>query len=240
MAGQIERPASNVIASLSCIVPCRNAQAYLAKAIASALAEGADEVVIVDDGSTDDSASVAAAAVGPVRIVRQAGQGAAAARNAGLAVARHDLIAFLDADDLWQTGSLELLRNVLAADLKLDAVYGHTQQFYSPELNVIARRRIACADGSLSAPTCGSLLLRRSVFDRIGGFNVSLKVGEMFEFMARFADAGLAIACVPETVLLRRIHNSNTMHPDGSAVNGYPRALKAILDRRRRTRPANE
>jgi glycosyltransferase involved in cell wall biosynthesis len=223
--------------SLSCIVPCRNAEDYLAQAIASALAEGADEVVIVDDGSTDDSAAVAAAAVGPVRILRQAACGAAAARNAGLAIARHELIAFLDADDLWPAGSLALRRSVLAADSKLDAVYGHTRQFYSPELDVITRSRLGCALASSPAPIFGSIVLRRSVFDRIGGFDVSLKVGEMFEFMARFADASLAITCVPETVLLRRIHASNVMRPDGTAVNGYPRALKAVLDRRRRMTP---
>jgi glycosyltransferase involved in cell wall biosynthesis len=225
-----------MVANVSCIVPCRNAQAYLAQAIASAVAEGADEIIIVDDGSADDSAAVAEAAVGPVRLLRQAKLGAAAARNAGLAVARHDLIAFLDADDLWQTGSLALLRTVLAADPKLDAVYGHTRQFYSPELDVMARKRLACPSGSLAAPTFGSVLLRRSVFARIGSFNVNLKVGEMFEFMARFADAGLAITCVPDTVRLRRIHSSNMMHPDGAAANGYPRALKAVLDRRRRLR----
>jgi glycosyltransferase involved in cell wall biosynthesis len=219
---------------LSCIVPCRNAQNYLAEAIVSAVAERADELVIVDDGSTDDTATIAATADGPVRILRQAALGAAAARNAGLAVACHDLIAFLDADDLWPTGSLALRRSVLAANPKLDAVYGHTRHFYSPELDAVTRSRLACPPGSMSAPVFGSIVLRRSVFERIGGFNVSLKVGEMLEFMARFADAGLAITCVPETVLLRRIHTGNTMRPDGAAANSYPRALKAVLDRRRR------
>jgi glycosyltransferase involved in cell wall biosynthesis len=222
--------------SLTCIVPCRNAQAYLAQALASALDEGADEVVVVDDGSTDDSAAIAAATVGPVRVLRQTQQGAAAARNAGLAASHHELVAFLDADDLWPKGSLALRRGVLAADPKLDAVYGHTQQFHSPELDEVTRRRLACPSTAMPAPTFGNIVLRRAVFERIGTFNASLKVGEMLEFMARFSDAGLAITCLPETVLLRRIHASNTMRPDGAAASGYPRALKAVLDRRRQIR----
>jgi glycosyltransferase involved in cell wall biosynthesis len=223
-------------AGLTCIVPCRNARAYLSQTIACALDEGADEVVVVDDGSTDDSAAVAEAAVGPVRILRQTGQGVAAARNAGLAIARHDLVAFLDADDLWPAGSLALRRSVLAVDSKLDAVYGYVQQFHSPELDAVARSRYACPPDALPARLAGSVLWRRSVFERIGGFNVSLKQGEMFEFAARFADAGLAIACIPETVLLRRIHDTNMMRPDRGAARNYPRALKVVLDRRRSLR----
>jgi glycosyltransferase involved in cell wall biosynthesis len=212
----------------------------VAEAIASALAERADEVVIVDDGSTDDTVAVATAAVGPVRVLRQAAQGAAGARNAGLAVACHDLIAFLDADDLWPTGSLALRRNALTADPKLDATYGHTRHFYSPELDVITRSRLACPPESTPGPLFGSIVFRRSVFERIGDFNASLKAGEMLEFMARFVDAGLAITCLPETVLLRRIHSNNMMRPDDTAVKSYPRALKAVLDRRRRMTSANE
>ncbi|HLH95544.1 MAG TPA: glycosyltransferase family A protein [Xanthobacteraceae bacterium] len=225
-----------MFAPLTCIVPCRDAQAYLGEAIASAVDEGADEVVVVDDGSTDDSAAIAAAAVGPVRLVRQTRQGAAAARNAGLAAAQHDLIGFLDADDLWPPGSLAARRRALDLDPRLDAVYGHTRQFHSPELDAATRSRVPCPSGTFPAPTFGSTLFRRSVFERIGAFNSSLQVGEMFEFMARFADAGLTVRCVPDTVLLRRIHASNMMRPGAAAATGYPRALKAVLDRRRRMR----
>lgn len=61
---------------VSCIIPCRNGQRYLGQAIASAVAEGADEVIVVDDGSGDDSAAIAQAAAGPVRLLQQAPLGA--------------------------------------------------------------------------------------------------------------------------------------------------------------------
>jgi glycosyltransferase involved in cell wall biosynthesis len=224
-------------AGVSCIIPCRNGQAYLLAAIASAVAEGVDEVIVVDDGSTDASAAIAQSACGPVRVLCQAGQGASAARNAGLAVARHGLIAFLDADDLWPAGSMTLRRQALAAEPALDAVYGHVQQFHSPELDAQARSRLICSPGSLAARTFGSIVFRHRVFDRLGTFDVNLGQGEMFDFMARFSDAQLTISCLPDIVLLRRIHGANMMHPSGGGVKGYPRALKAILDRRRLAQP---
>ena len=222
---------------VSCIIPCRNGRAYLAQAIASAMAEGVDEVIVVDDGSTDDSAAMAQVASAKVRVLRQAQQGAAAARNAGLALARHEVIAFLDADDLWPAGSLALRRGALATEPELAAVYGHVRQFLSPELDETTARRLACPEGTIAARTFGSIFLRRTVFERIGVLDAGIEQGEMFDFMARFSDAGLGILALPEVVLLRRIHGANMMHPAGGGRQGYPRALKALLDRRRREAP---
>src|SRR5690349_2600271 len=93
---------------VSVVIPVFDGEAYLAAAIESALAKtyARVEVIVVDDGSTDGSASVAARY--DVRLVRQSNRGVSAACNAGVEAARGELIAFLDADDLWPPERLEI------------------------------------------------------------------------------------------------------------------------------------
>ena len=224
---------SEMTLSVSCIVPCRNGARHLGETLASAAAAGADEIIMVDDGSTDASVAVAEAAGGPVRVLRRPPLGPAAARNAGLAEARGELIAFLDADDLWPAGTLALRRGVLTADPALDAVYGHVEQFLSPELDAETVSRLLPLPAPMPSRNLGSIVFRRRVFERIGPLDATLQSGEMFEFMARFDDAALVARAMPQVVQLRRIHANNMTRRATGAVASYPRALKAILDRRR-------
>src|SRR6185503_2024667 len=89
---------------VSAVIPAYQAAAFLADAVESVLAqtEPVGEIVVVDDGSTDGTAAVAASFGDRVRYVRQENQGVAAARNRGVAEARGRLVAFLDADDTWE------------------------------------------------------------------------------------------------------------------------------------------
>jgi glycosyltransferase involved in cell wall biosynthesis len=94
---------------VSVVIPCYNSEAYLRETIDSAVNQTHPprEVIVVDDGSTDGSASVAEAYGDPVRVIRQENQRQAAARNRGIEEARGDFVAFLDADDLWHPEKLE-------------------------------------------------------------------------------------------------------------------------------------
>ena len=121
---------------ISVLIPCYNAAPYIEEALVSVFCQGVDlhEVVVIDDGSTDGGADRVRAFDDRVRVHRQANTGISGARNAALALATGDLIAFLDADDVWPDGSLRARREALLTDDSIEYAYGWVEQFVSPEL----------------------------------------------------------------------------------------------------------
>ncbi|HWP35432.1 MAG TPA: glycosyltransferase family 2 protein, partial [Thermodesulfobacteriota bacterium] len=111
---------------MSVIIPAYNAAPFLAEAIESALAEATAgvEILVVDDGSTDETPAIAARYAPRVGTVRIGGGGPGRARNAGLAQTRAPLVAFLDADDRWLPGSLARRRRALEAAPEAALVHG--------------------------------------------------------------------------------------------------------------------
>jgi glycosyltransferase involved in cell wall biosynthesis len=218
--------------ALSVIIPCRNAAAYLAAALASVRSQSLlpDEIIVVDDGSTDASAAIAAAVPG-VRLHLQPPLGIGAARNAGLLLSAGAVIAFLDADDLWPPDSLRLRMRALEADPGLDGVCGLVEQFFTPELDQRAHSRPQAA--AMTARLAGAMLLRRRAFERVGGFDATLALGDTLDLAARMDEAGLRIAAIDHIVLRRRIHRANTVLTQRGRQGDYLKVLKAALDRRR-------
>jgi len=221
--------------SVSVIVPCYNAAAYLAGAINSILAQdlSPSEVIVVDDASSDDSFAVASRYGGIVRSERQHHQGIGASRNRGITLAQGSVIAFLDADDLWPKWSLRRRMERLVKDPDLAGVYGSVEAFISPEIPVEARAQIHCPEGATPARLAGALLVRRAVFDRIGTFDSACAVGETMDWVARLDEAGLTMPAIDDIVLRRRIHTMNTVTREKARQSDYLRILKASLDRRR-------
>ena len=217
---------------VSVIVPAHNAAPYIADAIDSIQAQhhGNLDIVVVDDGSTDATAEIAA--VDGVRLRRQTQRGAGAARNAGLALARGEFIAFLDADDLWTAGRLGVQLAAAAGQPDVDLVFGRVEQFISPEIDA-AEAGIHCPTGSVPAYLAGSLLARASAFRRVGDFREDLQVGEFLDWCARAEELGLRSHMLDETVLRRRIHSTNLGLTRRAAAGDYAVVLKAALDRRR-------
>jgi glycosyltransferase involved in cell wall biosynthesis len=228
--------ASDDLPTTSVIVPCYNAAAYLADAIESILLQDrqADEIIVVDDGSIDGSAALVTGRFGSrVRYQYQPHRGIGAARNHGIRLAAGHCIAFLDADDLWPPASLRARLTRLAASPEIDCVYGLAEQFISPEIDPATRAKLHCPVGAQPVRLAGAMLIRRSVFDRIGVFDVSLKLGETMDWVARFEEHGLVARAVEEVVLKRRIHATNTMIREKHSQSDYLKILKASLDRRR-------
>jgi glycosyltransferase involved in cell wall biosynthesis len=219
---------------VSVIVPVFDREAVLGIAIESILQQSCEvaEVVVVDDGSSDGSAGVAEAFGGRVRCVRQKHAGVAAARNLGLSVARGDLIAFLDSDDVWPAGSLDIRVEALDANRSADVAYGRTRI----RMTATDNRRFANFDENkpLHHPVLGSMLCRRAVFDAVGLFDETFEHSEDVDWLSRAKAKGVSLVQVDATVLEYRIHGGN-MTLDVDRNQAYLlRALKKSLDARRR------
>jgi glycosyltransferase involved in cell wall biosynthesis len=117
--------------TVSVVIPARDGEQHLVEAIESVLAQSRppDEVVVVDDGSTDGTAAVARGFGAQVVVVSQPQLGVAPAVNRGVQESRGTLLAFVDADDLWLPGKLELQLTALRERAELEAVFGHAVQF---------------------------------------------------------------------------------------------------------------
>jgi len=223
-------------AMISVVLPVYNCERHLAEAIRSVLEQSYEplELLVVDDGSTDSSAEIAERyASSRIRVLRQGNAGTAAARNAGVDAARGDLLAHLDADDLWPAGSLALRASALAADEQADLVYGRVEEFFSPELGRDEQQRVRSPREPLAACVPTAMLVRRVAHERVGPFDVSLRAGQDLDWLLRAHEAGLRFAEIPDLVVRRRLHEGNKgrVHPELARLRC--RILKHALDRRR-------
>ena len=224
----------NTDPSVAIIIPVYNGAAYLAEALRSVLAQEAcriTSVIVVDDGSTDTSASIAAAHPAPIRLIRQVHSGAAAARNRGFALATEDYVGYLDADDLLPPRSVAARVAALIADPALDAATGLVTQFISPDLDASAAARLHVPDHPMKGPLPGTILFRRRLFDRVGGFDTDLAQGDFIDWYLRARAAGMASCQLDTVVLQRRVHGTNLTLRDKAGRKDYLTVVRRHLAR---------
>jgi glycosyltransferase involved in cell wall biosynthesis len=226
---------------VSVIIPVYNCEKYLAEAINSVLAQSYQptEIIVVNDGSTDQTSDVVRLFSATVRYYYQPNSGCGAARNTGVQAARGRFLAFLDADDLWVKEKLSLQMPVLESDPAPDMVFGFVSHFYSPDLDQAMRKRVDCPDGKMPGYHAGTLLIRRETFLRVGLFDPALQCGEFLDWSFRAKEKGLKEVLLPDVLMKRRIHSSNMgiVKSNTKTTNSqmdFIKALKASLDRRRR------
>ncbi len=229
--------------TVSCVVPVHEGARHLAEALESVLEQSCppQQVVVVDDGSTDRSAAVAAAFGPCVTIVHQRRRGPAAARNAGIGRSEGDLVAFIDQDDRWHPEKLERQMACFDAEPALDLCFAHAELWWEPVRADEARAlRDHLRGGRVPALTSPALLARRSAFDRVGLFDESLHFADASDWTLRAIDAGLRLVVHPEVLLYHRMHDANLTLQREASKSEFVRLVKATLDRRRRaTDPAS-
>lgn len=191
------------------------------------------EVIVVDDGSVDDTRAVAKAYGDRIRFRQQERGGAGAARNAAIELATGPYLAFLDADDRFTPTKLEHQLAALDADPALDMVFGHVREFVSPELTPEARATIRSPAPPSPWTSPSLMLVRRRSFDRVGPFATDLRLAEVVDWYARATETGLRGLTLPEIVLERRLHTTNSGVRERDARLDYLRVVRASMERRR-------
>jgi glycosyltransferase involved in cell wall biosynthesis len=231
-----EKPAvSHIPSRLSVVIPAFNAARYLTAAVDSVRRQPWPdvEIIVVDDGSQDDTAKVAER-LDHVVCVRQPNAGAAAARNRGVELATGEWLAFLDADDCWTDNKINVQMAHLVAS-GFDMVFGLADEFYSHD--VPSTSGLAPPALRVPARCAGTMLIAHDTFLRAGPFPTTWRVGEFVDWYLRATELGLTGVVLPEVVLLRRLHASNSGRTAGDNRQEYLRIIKSALDRRRAAAP---
>jgi glycosyltransferase involved in cell wall biosynthesis len=217
--------------TVSVVIPTHDRAFCVRDAIASVLAQTHPEVecVVVDDGSTDDTAAMLRAAFHTeprVSVVEQPHAGVSAARNRGLHEAHGDFVTFLDSDDLMPPERVRWQLDALGAD-DVDAVIGRQRQELVGDASFPDwfAAHPEWWDGFCHITICVPLDLARSV----GGFDQRLEVGEDIDWVVRLAGTGAHIAQLDRVLVVRRIFGDNLTYrigPEGpramwDAVRGH-------------------
>ena len=214
---------------ISVIIPVHNQELFLAEAIESVLSQTYSpvEIIVIDDGSDDNSASIAES-YHSVKYFFQSKSGLSAALNKGLSVITGDYIAFLDSDDIWEESKLSLQMELLKKEPSIEGVFGHQQLFMCNEDSLKIMNPIVSP-----APLKQTLLIKRDSFNRVGLFDTSLTLGDFVDWYKRATEKDLKFYMLPDVVLKRRIHENNSTVLQRYAVKDYVRIMKAALDRKR-------
>lgn len=198
---------------LSVIIPACNAERYLEQCLQSVFraceaAALSFEVIVVDDGSNDNTANVAAQF--KVVLISQPKRGPAAARNAGLRQAGGAFIMFQDADDILLDNAVADLYAPLAQDNDLAASFALAIDFISPELSFERQKRFMPRNAPYGGCLPGCAIVRHNVFDKTGFFDETLQAGETVAWLLAFKDLALPAAFSRATTLHRRLHPAST------------------------------
>lgn len=216
-------------ASISVIVPVYNGARYISQALESILNQTRrpGEILVIDDGSTDDTARVVGQFGDSVVYHYQKNMGSSVSRNRGVGLASGQLLAFLDADDLWTEDKIAIQLAALDANPNLDLVWGHVVEF----------RGETPATGSCAAAIAGhhpgTMLVRREAFTRIGNFSEAYQEAEVVEWMTRVLQCEVSHLMLRETLMFRRIHEANKGLSNPAANRQYLAILKNHLDKKR-------
>jgi glycosyltransferase involved in cell wall biosynthesis len=227
---------------VSVVVPVWDGERFLGECLEGLVAQEhpAIEVVVVDDGSTDGSADLAesfADRIERLQVLRRPHEGLAPTRNAGVAAATGELLAFCDADDVWHADKARRQVAYLAEHPACDVVLCRNATIFEEGVGVPEWLRADQVRGDLDGVSSASGIYRRPVLEQVR-FRPELGVGSDFDILVQARAAGFVLEVLEQPLWDRRIHGSSMMDREGStgAEAGMMQSVRDLARRRRAER----
>jgi len=239
---------------VSVVVPAYNCASHIGETLESVYGQTYRhwEVIVVDDGSTDETRTALVPHMGKIRYVRQGNRGTAAARNAGVRQARGELIAFLDDDDIWLPDKLELQVQVMEGSPECGLVFTDGKTFTADGIrqeSVISTRldgwidahrveRAQVAKGWLGRHllfwsdivSASSVMVRRECFDQAGGFDEGIAIADDYDLWLKIALAH-PVALVQHCLYMWRWHDESQSGPVAGRQHRWMEASLVVLEK---------
>lgn len=229
-----ERPRAPNAHAVSVILIVRNGERFIAEALDSVQAQSLPpaEILVIDGRSIDGTVEIARRYQGVI-VIPQSSTGIAAAYNEGISRSQGALLAFVSHDDRWMPDKLE--RQVAALTARPDVLlsFTHVQHVLADGAGPPAGFRKELLERPVPGFIMETLMARREVFDRLGGFDASFAVGEDTDWFARARDANVPTVVLPETLVIKRVHESNASLTHGGTNHLLLKALRQSIARKR-------
>lgn len=219
---------------VSVIIPAYDAGRTLRDTLESVARQTAPvaEIIVVDDGSRDDTAEIARSFKG-VQLLMQNNAGPGAAINAGAALASGGTLIFLDADDILTSNAISSHLDLLDSHVEADGAVGYMEEFVCPSESIEAALRFRPRERQ-PCWLAGGVALRAEAFRGIGSFDVELRVGHWIDWMDRAKLGGLCFRLHETIVLRRRLHSGSlSMRREVRGGKGLVLAARNAIRRRK-------
>jgi glycosyltransferase involved in cell wall biosynthesis len=216
---------------ISVIIPVYNGEIFLEDTIKSVLNQNYDnwECIVVDDGSIDGSAAIAKK-YEQIIYLYQEHKNVAAARNLGIQKASGEYLAFLDADDIWDTHKLETQINYMEESPEIDYSITKHSLFLTEGLKDIPQWvRTNHLQEETIAYIPSSLIVRKSAFEIVGYFDESYKISDDSDWFLRARDAGIKLGIIDKNLLYKRVHSQCLTSQTGVIKKELMKSIRASL-----------
>lgn len=193
-------------------MPVLNGARFIEAALDSVISQPVPiaEIIVVDDGSTDNCADLAASHVSKPIVVKQSHRGPAAARNHGIKLAKSPFVAFMDHDDLWSEDKLVLQCQAFEDNPELMVCFGRVNYFWEdPDCEEALAFKDHARTNAVAGYITTTMLARKSVFDTVGYLDETLTFADSIQWTSELQDRGVPTHMLDEVVLHHRMHDTN-------------------------------